>query len=213
MAAVSVTSVAVLNNPGLFTEPLQFEIQYECLTALAHDLEWRLTYVGSADSEEYDQVLDSILLGPIVPGQYKFVLQANAPDPNRLPRDDIVGVTAILLTCLYTNKEFLRIGYFVNSDYPDEESRENPPEVPQIARLVRNILEDKPRVTRFAIEWDPAEQVPTVGGQQQQGDSFMQMDGGKFQQQPGQDQQGGYFGSIPITAQAGVIDEGDGMED
>jgi len=36
MAAVSVTSVAVLNNPGLFTEPLQFEIQYECLTALAH---------------------------------------------------------------------------------------------------------------------------------------------------------------------------------
>jgi len=56
-------------------------------------------------------------------------------------------------------------------------------------------------------------QVPTVGGQQQQGDSFMQMDGGKFQQQPGQDQQGGYFGSIPITAQAGVIDEGDGMED
>lgn len=26
-------------------------------------------------------------------------------------------------------------------------------------RLVRNILEDKPRVTRFAIEWDPVEQV------------------------------------------------------
>ena len=36
MAAVTVTSVAVLNNPGLFTQPMQFEIQYECLTALAH---------------------------------------------------------------------------------------------------------------------------------------------------------------------------------
>ena len=63
-------------------------------------------------------------------------------------------------------------------------------------------------------------QVPTVGGQQQQnafmqqGDAFMQTDGGsKFHQQPGQDQQGGFYGSIPITAQAGVIDEGDGMED
>ncbi len=55
-------------------------------------------------------------------------------------------------------------------------------------------------------------QVPTVGGQQQQGDSFMQMDGGKFHQ-PGQDQQGGFMGTIPITAQAGMIEDGDGMED
>jgi len=47
------------------------------LTDPSADLEWRLTYVGSADSEEYDQVLDSILLGPIVPGQYKFVLQVS----------------------------------------------------------------------------------------------------------------------------------------
>jgi hypothetical protein len=33
--------------------------------------------VGSADSEEHDQVLDSVLLGPIGPGQYKFVLQVS----------------------------------------------------------------------------------------------------------------------------------------
>lgn len=39
-----------------------------------------------------------------VSGEGVKFLQANAPDPNRLPRDDIVGVTAILLTCLYTNK-------------------------------------------------------------------------------------------------------------
>jgi hypothetical protein len=31
-------------------------------------------------------------------------LQASAPDASKLPKDDIVGVTAILLTCLYTNK-------------------------------------------------------------------------------------------------------------
>ena len=48
----------------------------------------------------------------------------------------------------------------------------------------------------------------------QQGDAFMQTDGGsKFHQQPGHEQQGGFYGSIPITAQEGVIDEGDGMED
>ena len=36
-----------------------------------------MTYVGSAETQEYDQVLDSVLVGPIVAGQYRFVLQVN----------------------------------------------------------------------------------------------------------------------------------------
>ena len=39
------------------------------------DLEWKVVYVGSAESEEYDQVLDSILVGPIPVGVNKFVMQ------------------------------------------------------------------------------------------------------------------------------------------
>ena len=35
MAAVNVTNVAILNNPALFNQPLQFEIQYECVSNLA----------------------------------------------------------------------------------------------------------------------------------------------------------------------------------
>lgn len=31
MTAISVTSVLVLDNPSLVSNPLQFEIQYECL--------------------------------------------------------------------------------------------------------------------------------------------------------------------------------------
>lgn len=34
MAAISITSVVVLDNPAPFTNPLQFEIQYECSYAL-----------------------------------------------------------------------------------------------------------------------------------------------------------------------------------
>lgn len=37
------------------------------------DLEWRMIYVGSAESQEYDQVLDSIMVGPIPVGVNKFV--------------------------------------------------------------------------------------------------------------------------------------------
>lgn len=264
------------------------------------DLEWRLTYVGSAESEKYDQVLDMVYVGPVAPGQYRFVFQVRArtgmgwqgrmgrdrssslapvaslpvsraatqrcttatvgsppppprqadpPDFSRIPPGDVVGVTVILLTCSYRNQvrggwvflwagrrapaelgpagspseqdglvaasapprrlllpflqEFIRIGYYVNTEYEDELMREEPPETPQLdkcagrclperrarglallggvmppssprpaprvrplprahtplptpRRLVRSILADKPRVTKFPIEWDDA---------------------------------------------------------
>ena len=39
------------------------------------DLEWKIIYVGSAESEEFDQVLDTVLVGPLVGGRHKFVFQ------------------------------------------------------------------------------------------------------------------------------------------
>lgn len=130
---MNITAVDVLDNPTLFTNPMQFEIQYECLHELQHgarllmannvnagctawlqmpqrlclgtkscnsdwlgspaaacvlrlcawwcfpcaDLEWKLIYVGSAESEKYDQVLDSVLVGPVYPGSYRFVFQVS----------------------------------------------------------------------------------------------------------------------------------------
>lgn len=46
-----------------------------CALLLSADLEWKLIYVGSAESEDFDQVLDSVLVGPVYPGQYRFVFQ------------------------------------------------------------------------------------------------------------------------------------------
>ncbi|KAJ0039113.1 hypothetical protein Pint_22184 [Pistacia integerrima] len=43
---------------------------------LALDLEWKLIYVGSAEDETYDQLLESVLVGPVNVGNYRFVLQA-----------------------------------------------------------------------------------------------------------------------------------------
>lgn len=39
------------------------------------DLEFKLIYVGSADDESKDQVLDEVLLGPVDTGNYRFVFQ------------------------------------------------------------------------------------------------------------------------------------------
>lgn len=47
---------------------------YHCCL-LSVDLEWKIIYVGSAESEEYDQVLDSVLVGPVPAGRHMFVFQ------------------------------------------------------------------------------------------------------------------------------------------
>ena len=39
------------------------------------DLEWKIIYVGSAESMQHDQVLDSVLVGPIPAGSHMFVFQ------------------------------------------------------------------------------------------------------------------------------------------
>lgn len=104
-------------------------------------------------STEHDQVLDSLLVGPIPVGVNKFVFEAESPDLKRIPSSDILGVTVILLTCSYDGREFVRVGYYVNNEYDSEELNNEPPQRTIIERVRRNILAAKPRVTRFTIKW------------------------------------------------------------
>jgi len=154
MAKVHVCNVVVLDNPSPFFNPFQFEVTFECIEDLKEDLEWKIIYVGSAESEAHDQTLDSVFVGPVPEGRHMFVFQADPPDPQKIPDQDAVGVTVVLLTCSYRSREFIRVGYYVNNEYIDPEMRENPPTVPLFDKLQRNILATSPRVTRFKIDWD-----------------------------------------------------------
>lgn len=78
-------------------------------------------------------------------------MQADPPEPSKIPEEDIIGVTVLLLTCSYVGQEFLRVGYYVSNEYVDEALREEPPTRVLIDRVQRNILADKPRVTKFPI--------------------------------------------------------------
>lgn len=163
MALVNVTNVVVLDNPTTFTNPLTFEVTFECLQELDADLEWKVIYVGSAEDTRYDQVLEEVDVGPIPVGVNKFVLTAESPDPATIPPTDLVGVTVTLITCCYKNKEFIRVGYYVNNEHNDpainaeiQEGRIPPAEMLDPACITRNILADKPRVTRFPIDWNAA---------------------------------------------------------
>jgi len=157
MAKVHVCNVVVQNNPAKFLSKFELEITFECLEELPEDLEWKIIYVGSAESEDFDQTLDTVYVGPVPEGRHKFVFEADPPDPAKIPVTDVVGVTVILLTCAYRNQEFIRVGYYVSNDYDDPEMTENMPDQPVFDRLTRNILASNPRVTKFKINWDSAE--------------------------------------------------------
>ncbi|OMJ25039.1 Histone chaperone asf1 [Smittium culicis] len=157
MSVVNITNIKCLKTTSQFQEPYTFEITFECLSELSDDLEFKLIYVGSADDENLDQELDSILVGPVPVGVNQFTFDTDPPDVSKIPEDDILGVTVVLLTCSYKNKEFVRVGYYVNNEYLEEELKENPPEKPILSKIYRIILADKPRVTRFPINWDNPE--------------------------------------------------------
>jgi len=169
MSKVQINNVVVLNNPATFQSPFQFEITFDCMENLEDDLEWKLTYVGSAESSSHDQILDTIYVGPVPEGRHMFVFQADGPDHNKIPPKDVLGVTAVMITCSYHEQEFVRVGYFVHNDYESEELREkqkeNPSETPDMSQTItRNIMAEEPRVTRFRINWGdgPALEQPPV---------------------------------------------------
>ena len=80
MAVVTVLNIAVHNNPAKLLSPFQFEITFECTSALSDDLEWRVIYVGSAESSDHDQELDNVLVGPVPVGTNKFMLSVRRRD-------------------------------------------------------------------------------------------------------------------------------------
>ncbi len=120
---------------------------------MPHFITLPLSSNSDASRDQYDQELDSLLVGPIPVGGNKFVFEADAPNTTRIPETDILGVTVILLTCAYDGREFVRVGYYVNNEYDSEELNAEPPAKPLIDRVRRNVLAEKPRVTRFAIKW------------------------------------------------------------
>lgn len=140
------------------------------------------------------------MVGPVPVGINSFEFEAAAPLPGRIPSSDLIGVTVILLTCSYNEQEFVRVGYYVNTEYEegelkdafdkanavadasaaqrdeddddegdekdqdtsekdklekkgDEDRIKAPDPTKHVDKLVRSVLGEKPRVTRFNIKW------------------------------------------------------------
>lgn len=72
MSIITLQEIKVLKNPTKFTDKFEFEITFNAVEKLDGDIEWKLIYVGSPDSSDYDQVLDTVLVGPVPKGKNKF---------------------------------------------------------------------------------------------------------------------------------------------
>ncbi|KAH9943860.1 anti-silence-domain-containing protein [Amylocystis lapponica] len=159
MSIVTIRNVEFLNNPARFLDPYHFRVTFECIAPLPEDLEWRLIYVASPGNEELDQELDDCLVGPVPAGVNAFEFEGSAPSPSKIPTEDVLGVAALILTGSYKEQEFVRVGYYQNTEYDSDELKESPPDPIRFDRLVRDI-NSKPRVTRFQIKWDILPQQP-----------------------------------------------------
>jgi histone chaperone ASF1 len=178
MSAVNVLNVRYLNNnPCSATAPFEFEITMECTTQLeAKEVEWSMTYIGSAQDNKYDQLLDTVEVETVM-ATMKFVFEAPPPNLFLVPKEDQLDNSAILLSAKYRGREFCRVGFYMRHEYPVEfvNSLRPPntdglaevvePELPcgeklNIHVLMRLVDIENPRVTHYLIDWDaPNEQL------------------------------------------------------
>jgi hypothetical protein len=110
------------------------------------------------------------------------VTHSCSPNPDLIPDNDALGVTILLLTVLYKGREFVRVGYYVNNEYSEEILVENPPLKPIYEKIRKSVLAEKPRVTRFNIQWDEipmpvmSESVSMVENHQEMTENAVMMD-------------------------------------
>ncbi|KAG8983528.1 Histone chaperone asf1 [Tulasnella sp. 427] len=165
MSVVTIRNVEFLNNPARFLDKYKFRVTFECIASLSDDLEWKLIYVSSPGQPEFDQELEDCMVGPVPIGINSFEFDCDAPNPHRIPQNDVLGVAALILTASYKDQEFVRVGYYQNTEYDNDEMKENPPATPRFEFLVRD-LATKPKVTRFMIKWDSDQAAPGLQGGQ-----------------------------------------------
>ena len=178
MASINILNIIPKNTTSKFTDPFSFEIIFEVLSNLKKEIEWKMIYIGSAEDKKYDQILETIEIdGPFHLGSMKFEFTGEAPDISKIPESEVLGVTAIILCCSYNNQEFFRCGYYLNNIYDNEDMNMNPPEKVDKDRIIRSLLADKPRITRFDIEWDN-ENIDNINNENKgENENFMFKDG------------------------------------
>ncbi|KAE9556336.1 hypothetical protein FO519_000519 [Halicephalobus sp. NKZ332] len=155
-----ISSVTFKNNPAKWTDPFEVEVIFEAREDLGKPMEFQFVYVGSASDESLDQELERVECETVVKGRHKLNLEIDAPDPTKIPSENIHDVTLFMFKGYYNGKMFTKICWFVSNTYEDEEMQENKPTVPAIDKIRRELGIEDVRVTQFPCCWN--EELPPV---------------------------------------------------
>lgn len=101
-----------------FADTIDFSLYLQTQVPLTGKTEWKVIYVGSADDQAFDQVLDEVECDPFQAGTSRIEFNLPPPDIAKIPEDDVLGVTLLLIEGSYDGDLFVRIGYYVNNENP-----------------------------------------------------------------------------------------------
>lgn len=88
---IHLDSISILNNPSKFTDPINIEVTFTTLESLPHLIDWKVTYVGSAKSQNHDQILEEFQVDSMQdPCTSQFHLPCPPPNPDRIPKDELL---------------------------------------------------------------------------------------------------------------------------
>ena len=167
MASIQLKEVELQSaNPAMYSESFQFRITVDVLEDLPDDLEVRFVWVGSCESNAFDQKLEELLIGPLRVGTNEFVAQVPPPRWELIPAWDILGVTLLLVTLNYRDQEFVRVGYWVQVAYAnvnEDPSTAGMPKTIEIEHIGRNVLLTHPTVRTSAIDWGTGQEESMEG--------------------------------------------------
>lgn len=153
---IQLTELELLSpNPSGYSQEFKWRMRIEVLDELKEGVDVSFIWVGSADSCDHDQVLDEFHVGPFPTGANEFHLDCSPPNPKLVPDSDVLGVTVLLISFSYCGEQFLKVGYYVQTAYFDDDLNANAtPQNIHYDMLGRNLLMSKPAITPSAIEWD-----------------------------------------------------------
>lgn len=141
---IKVCKVEVLENPSNFLQPFQFKITFTADEDLKNDeYEWKIVYVGSAESKDFDQILLSESLGFYSKGQHDLILHSASVDPDKIPKGELLAPSIVLLVGYHNHKQFFQVGYLVVKEYLDDEE---PDVITEFDKLQKTIVEDFSRI-------------------------------------------------------------------
>lgn len=142
------------DNPGNYCSPLKWRVRVDSAATLTEPISISFVWVGSCTSSDYDQPLDSFEVGPLSQGVTEFELECDAPNPEQVPQDELVGLTILIISFQFRQQEFLRVAYYTQVAYLEESLNKNPPIPIRKDCLGRFVTMAQPVATAIPINWE-----------------------------------------------------------